>query len=105
MNHENRRPITRRRLVSHKTSQTQTDQISPARTIQGAVRYPKAAEMTRSEYLSALRQLDLTPASRKTAKAIGLSVRQAIRIGNGECKVPEPVAIILRALLKDRTAT
>jgi hypothetical protein len=56
--------------------------------------------MTTAQYLKALRALGLTPASKATATALGLSLRQAQRIAAGESKVPGPVAQLLACLLK-----
>lgn len=56
--------------------------------------------MTVEQYLKALRRLRLTPAGKPTAQALGLSIRQLMRISSGESKVPEPVAILLRMYLR-----
>ena len=56
--------------------------------------------MTTKQYLAALRRLDLTPAGKATAEALGLSLRQCQRIAAG-APVPGPVAKLL-ALLLDR---
>lgn len=55
--------------------------------------------MTNRQYLSALKQLDLTPASQATAEALGLSLRQCQRIAAGDSAVPEPVAKLLRLMI------
>ena len=55
--------------------------------------------MTTKQYLAALKTLGLTPASLKTAAAIGLSPRQARRVAAGESHVPEPVAKLLRLVI------
>ena len=39
--------------------------------------------MTTEQYLAALKKLGLTPASKATAKALGLSLRQCQRIAAG----------------------
>jgi hypothetical protein len=56
--------------------------------------------MTTEQYLHALKRLGLTPASKRTAEALGLSLRQAQRIAAGECAVPGPVALLLAMYLK-----
>lgn len=55
--------------------------------------------MTKTQYLAALKKLDLTPASKATAQALGLSVRHCIRMASGEQPITETVAIVLRHLL------
>lgn len=56
--------------------------------------------MTNAQYLQALKKLGLTPASKVTAQVLGMSVRQLIRVGNGESEVPEPVAKLLHMLIR-----
>lgn len=56
--------------------------------------------MTNRQYLNALHKLDLTPASQATAETLGLSLRQCQRIAAGESKVPEPVAKLLRLMIR-----
>jgi len=51
--------------------------------------------MTTAQYLKTLKRLKLTPAGKATAEALGLSLRQCIRIANGQAPVPEPVALLL----------
>lgn len=60
--------------------------------------------MNTNQYLTALRALDLTPSSKKTAEALGLGIRQCQRIAAGDARVPEPVAILLRLLVAGRRA-
>lgn len=55
--------------------------------------------MTTKQYLAALKTLGLTTSGNATAQALGLSLRQCQRIAAG-APVPEPVAILLRLLLK-----
>lgn len=55
--------------------------------------------MTTKQYLAALKKLGLTVASKDTAAALGLSVRQVQRMAAGG-PIPEPIAIILRLLLE-----
>lgn len=55
--------------------------------------------MTQRQYLNALKELGLTPASKDTALAIGLTVRQLQRIAGGESKVPGPVMRLLRIMI------
>lgn len=51
--------------------------------------------MTTKQYLAALKRLDLTPAGKATAAALGLSLRQCQRIAAGESPVPTTVALLL----------
>jgi hypothetical protein len=60
--------------------------------------------MTTEQYLAALKKLGLTRASHATAGALGLSVRQCIRIADGECSVPAPVAKLLRLVIREGIA-
>lgn len=55
--------------------------------------------MTNNQYLAALKKLRLTPASKATAEALGLSVRQVQRIAAGQ-DVPETVAKLIRMYLE-----
>ena len=54
--------------------------------------------MTTSQYLAALRKLGLTPASKRTAAVLGLSLAQIKRYAAGD-NVPGPVARLLAAYL------
>jgi len=56
--------------------------------------------MTTQDYLDLLEQLELTPASQKTAKTIGLGLRQCQRIAAGQSRVPKAVAKLLRLLVE-----
>lgn len=56
--------------------------------------------MTAKQYLAALKSLGLTPASKATAAALGLSLRQCQRIAAGDCDVPGPVDKLLRMYLR-----
>lgn len=56
--------------------------------------------MTTEQYLRALKRLGLTPASKDTARALALSVRQCQRIASGESAVPKHVDLLLRMYLK-----
>lgn len=51
--------------------------------------------MTTQDYLAALAACNLSPASRETARALGLSVRQIQKIAAGRAKVPGPVVMLL----------
>lgn len=55
--------------------------------------------MTKQQYLDALKKLDLTPASARTAQVLGLSLRQCQRIAAGASGVPEAVALLLAMYL------
>lgn len=56
--------------------------------------------MTKTQYLDALKKLDLTPAGKATAQALGLSVRQCQRIASGDSRVPQTVSRLLQMLLR-----
>lgn len=56
--------------------------------------------MTTEAYLKALKRLKLTPAGKRTAALLGLSVRQCIRIAHGEQAVPRPAALLLALYLR-----
>jgi hypothetical protein len=58
--------------------------------------------MNKKQYLAALKALELTPASKKTAEALGLSVRHIKRLASGERKVPKTLAILIHLLLERR---
>lgn len=51
--------------------------------------------MTHTEYLTIIYSLGLKPCSKKTARYLGLSVRQLQRICGRQCPIPEPVALLL----------
>ncbi len=51
--------------------------------------------MTTQDYLAALAELNLKPASKETARALGLSVRQCQKIAAGHARVPGPVVRLL----------
>jgi hypothetical protein len=55
--------------------------------------------MTTKQYLAALKKLGLTPASKATAAALGISLRHGQRIAAG-APVPAPVALLLRAKIE-----
>lgn len=61
---------------------------------------PKPKRMTKRQYLHALDQLGLTIAGQATAKALGLGLRQCMRISSGDVKVPLPVEKLLQMYLK-----
>lgn len=52
------------------------------------------------KYLAALRQLDLTVAGKRTAEALGLSLRQCQRIAHAQAPVPGPVEKLLKLYMK-----
>jgi hypothetical protein len=54
--------------------------------------------MTRTQYLTALKRLGLRPASKKTAEALGVSVRQLMRYNAG-AEIPPMLVKLLEALL------
>jgi len=51
--------------------------------------------MLPDDYLTALKKLGLTPASKITAAALGMSVRQIQKYATGEAAVPAAVARLL----------
>jgi hypothetical protein len=55
--------------------------------------------MTTTQYLAALKTLGLTRASKKTAAALGVTVRQCQRYADGE-NIPETIVLLLRMYLK-----
>jgi len=52
--------------------------------------------MTTEQYLRALKRLGLSPAGKRTAELLGLSIRQLIRIANHQAPVPKFVQILLK---------
>jgi hypothetical protein len=61
---------------------------------------PKPKRMSKRQYLNALDQLGLTIAGKATAKALGLSLRQCMRLSSGDVPVPTPVEKLLQMYLK-----
>ena len=59
----------------------------------------RTAAMTRTEFRRYLRELGLSPY--KAAKHLGVSIRQCHRYASGETPVPGPVAMVLRAMVKN----
>jgi len=66
----------------------------------GSIRRPREnrenLSVTHTEYLTLIYRLGLKPCSKKTAKYLGLSVRQLQRIYAAQASVPRPVALLLR---------
>ena len=56
--------------------------------------------MTNEQFLQSLRQLKLTRSGRRTAAALGISVRQLQRIVAGEAPVSPTLALLLISYLK-----
>lgn len=56
--------------------------------------------MTVEQYHKALKKLDLTPAGKRTAELLGLSVRQLIRLSNQQAPIPKFVPLLLRMYLR-----
>lgn len=56
--------------------------------------------MTQKQYLAALKKLDLTIASKRTAHVLGLSVRQCQRFAAGETAIPPTVERLLAMYLQ-----
>ena len=67
---------------------------------QGPRGHPGNTAMTKTQYLQALKKLDLTPAGKATAEALGLSLRQCQRLASGDSPVPETVAKLLRMMVR-----
>lgn len=59
--------------------------------------------MTNEQYRQCLADLNLTPASQRTARALGVSVRQAQRFHAGFAPIPEPIALLLRVYIDHPT--
>ena len=55
--------------------------------------------LTANQYLAALKKLGLTPASKRTAAALGLTVRQCQKYAAGTVAVPETVAKLIAMYL------
>jgi DNA-binding transcriptional regulator YiaG len=56
--------------------------------------------MTPEHFRKALRKLGLTPSSKRTAVALGVSVRQCQRWASGENNIPATVVKLLAALIE-----
>jgi len=56
--------------------------------------------MTTKQYLAALKRLGLTPASKATARALGLTVRQCQHIAAGDTPVKGTLANLLQMYLR-----
>ena len=56
--------------------------------------------MTRNQYLAALAELGLTPASNETAAALGLTVRACQFYAAGDRPIPKPIALLLAMYLR-----
>jgi len=52
--------------------------------------------MTTEQYLKALKKLRLKPTSKDASAALGLSIRQLIRIANHQAPVPKILQILLK---------
>ncbi len=52
--------------------------------------------MTRKEYLLALKMLGLGVAEQRTARMLGLTVRQIQNFADGTCPIPQRTALLLR---------
>ena len=60
---------------------------------------PGSLAMSTTEYLNALQQLGLTRAGKQTAAALGLGIRQLIRLAQG-APVNDTVALLLKCYLQ-----
>jgi hypothetical protein len=56
--------------------------------------------MTPAAYRAALARLGLTPASKATAEALGVTVRSSQRYASGERAIPKPIENLLAEMLK-----
>lgn len=56
--------------------------------------------MTKQDYLKSLKKLGLTPASKETAKTLGLSLRQCQRLASGQNNISKTVSNLLIALIE-----
>lgn len=56
--------------------------------------------MTKTQYLAALKKLRLTPSGKRTARVLGLSIRQCQRFASGETAVPQTVERLLFLLVR-----
>jgi hypothetical protein len=59
----------------------------------------KNKPMSDSQFRSALKKLGLTVASKRTAAALGMGIRQCQRLAVGEQPVPQPVERLLKMYL------
>ncbi len=59
--------------------------------------------MTTQEYLNALRELGLTPASKATAETLGLTTRQCQYLAKGKCGIRKTLAKLINELLNKRS--
>ena len=60
---------------------------------------PGSRTMSTTDYLHALQQLGLTRAGKQTAAALGLGIRQLIRLAQG-APVNDTVALLLKCYLR-----
>jgi hypothetical protein len=56
--------------------------------------------MSKRQYLRSIDALDLTVAGQRTARALGLGLRQCQRIAAGKTPVPLPVELLLGLYLR-----
>jgi hypothetical protein len=56
--------------------------------------------MSREEYLRALKELGLKHASKKTSDALGVTVRQAQKYASGKAAIPKPIALLVNCYLE-----
>ena len=59
--------------------------------------------VTPNQYRKTLARLDLAPASKATAEALGVTLRTAQRYVSGETPIPRTVELLLDALLRERS--
>jgi hypothetical protein len=61
---------------------------------------PGPQAMTIAEYLDALSQLGLTRAGKATAAALGLGIRQCIRLAQGTTPISPTIALLVKCYLR-----
>lgn len=70
---------------------------APVTAASQTARSNEAHTMTTTQYLAALKKLQLTPHGKATSAALGLSLRQLARYAAGE-PIPPTVGLLLEAL-------
>jgi hypothetical protein len=80
--------------------QYQIGMYVPERERDDDMEVPKPRPMTHREFIEKLRRLELTPSSKRTAAALGYSVRQVQHIAAMKQDVPRPMALLVDLYLK-----
>jgi hypothetical protein len=89
-----RTPARKKKAISKK--QPARRKVTQAKVSNGADDDAMSAE----QYRDALGELGLTVAGKATAEALGLGMRQIMRLANGDAPVPGPVERLLGMYLK-----